>query len=282
MKKIRLVLICFLISPILWAQVSINTRVPQGTFHLDAKGNTSGSINLKDDIIITTSASSGVNVSLGGLPIEGASIALQSANKGFLPNRVELMSSIDITTIPSPQEGMIVYNTKAAGTYPNNVLPGYYQFNGTKWIRLKTSGYLGVSETRLLKVDVTTVATTVDVLTAPILDFGDIEIFEDGAYAFSFNVSGTSSTGALSDNITRGIFYIHCLVKSVGSSNFRLVSTAEFDPPLFPNGQSFSITTIKGLELKAGDQLKFSTRYYAGYPSLKYKSNSTFLVYWQL
>ncbi|NML69057.1 hypothetical protein HHL23_04530 [Chryseobacterium sp. RP-3-3] len=30
-------------------------------------------------------------------------------------------------------QGMVVYNTAAAGTSPNNVVPGLYVYDGTQW-----------------------------------------------------------------------------------------------------------------------------------------------------
>ena len=101
---------------VLNTQVGINTKTPLGVLHIDHKSDTDagGTINLKDDVIIASDGSSGANLSIGGAPITGASIALHSANKRFIPNRVELISSLDIATIPLPEKGMVVYNTKSA------------------------------------------------------------------------------------------------------------------------------------------------------------------------
>jgi hypothetical protein len=61
------------------------------------------------------------------------------ATKGLLMPRVSLTS----TTSPSPMsamvEGMTVYNKATAGTAPNNVTPGYYYNDGTKWVRVGTT-----------------------------------------------------------------------------------------------------------------------------------------------
>jgi len=35
-----------------------------------------------------------------------------------------------------PATGLIVYNTATAGTVPNNVIPGYYYWNGSSWITI--------------------------------------------------------------------------------------------------------------------------------------------------
>lgn len=42
------------------AQVGINTQNPQGVFHIDGNGNTSGSINISDDVIVTSDGNIGV------------------------------------------------------------------------------------------------------------------------------------------------------------------------------------------------------------------------------
>lgn len=54
--------------------------------------------------------------------------------KGFLGPRLELQSNTDVTTVPTPAVGLIVFNTTTNGTYPNNVIANkYYFWNGTKW-----------------------------------------------------------------------------------------------------------------------------------------------------
>ncbi len=35
--------------------------------------------------------------------------------------------------IAAPSAGLIVYNTATAGASPNNVVPGYYYWDGAKW-----------------------------------------------------------------------------------------------------------------------------------------------------
>ncbi len=280
-KKILLLMGIFLLG-ISYAQVGINTQSPLGIFHLDELGDTSGSSNIKDDIIIASDGATGVNVSVGGLPVKGASIALHSVNKGFVPNVVKLKSTQDISTVPNPTVGMVVYNAEASGVYPNNTLVGYYLYNGTQWQRLRTQAYLGVSETRTLKTSVTTSSTSTTATSASVLDFGDLTIFEDGAYAFSFNIYATSSTTTLPLNIAQGKFYIHVLKKGVDDSVFSLFKTIEVDAFLFPNGASFSLTGIAGMELKAQDQLKFTTRHNNSNPSITYTSGATYMMYWML
>ena len=67
-------------------------------------------------------------------PDPSAMLDVKSANKGFLPPRVVLTSINSALPVSAPVAGLFVYNTATAGSVPNNVTPGYYSWNGTKWI----------------------------------------------------------------------------------------------------------------------------------------------------
>lgn len=69
-------------------------------------------------------------------PNASAKLEIAATNKGFLPPRIVLTSATDGTTIPSPATGLLIYNTATAGSAPNNVVPGYYYWNGTSWIQI--------------------------------------------------------------------------------------------------------------------------------------------------
>lgn len=61
----------------------------------------------------------------------------ETTKKGLLIPRIALTSSIDLTTIPNPANGLIVYNTVEVGTYPNNVSANeYYYWDGMRWEKL--------------------------------------------------------------------------------------------------------------------------------------------------
>ncbi len=53
--------------------------------------------------------------------------------------RVALTATNAVGPITSPATSLLVYNTATAGTAPNNVVPGYYYWNGTAWILLTTT-----------------------------------------------------------------------------------------------------------------------------------------------
>jgi len=57
-------------------------------------------------------------------------------NKGFLPQAIALTATNSATPVSTPATGLVVYNTATTGTAPNNVVPGYYYWNGTAWALL--------------------------------------------------------------------------------------------------------------------------------------------------
>lgn len=72
-------------------------------------------------------------------PDASAKLEVNATNKGFLPPRVTLTSGTDITTIPSPATGLLVYNTgNNAG-----LAAGYYYWNGGTWATIATAGGSG-------------------------------------------------------------------------------------------------------------------------------------------
>ena len=75
-------------------------------------------------------------------PNPSAKLDVYATNKGFLPPRISLSGTLDVSTIATPATGLVVYNTATAGTTPNNVIPGYYYYDGTKWNQLVDQGSL--------------------------------------------------------------------------------------------------------------------------------------------
>ncbi|NBP06716.1 MAG: hypothetical protein EBV15_10980 [Bacteroidetes bacterium] len=71
-------------------------------------------------------------------PNTSAKLEVSASNKGFLPPRVTLTGTTDVATISSPATGLLVFNTATAGSSPNNVTPGFYYYDGSKWQRLIT------------------------------------------------------------------------------------------------------------------------------------------------
>ena len=90
-------------------------------------------IILSIGVFANASAQTGIGTTT---PDASAKLDVSSTNKGFLPPRVTLASSSDITTIPNPVTALLVYNTG------NNVnlSAGYYYWNGTAWTKIGNSG----------------------------------------------------------------------------------------------------------------------------------------------
>jgi hypothetical protein len=71
-------------------------------------------------------------------PHASAKLDVNSNNKGFLPPRIALTGVYDVSTIPAPATGLLVYCTGTGG-----LASGYYFFNGTAWATIATEGGSG-------------------------------------------------------------------------------------------------------------------------------------------
>lgn len=69
-------------------------------------------------------------------PDASAMLDVKSTSKGFLPPRVALTAINSPLPVTAPANGLLVYNTTTAGSPPNNVMEGFYYWNGTKWISI--------------------------------------------------------------------------------------------------------------------------------------------------
>lgn len=72
-------------------------------------------------------------------PNAAAKLDVNSTDKGFLPPRVSLTANNVFSPIvgtSSLATGLLIYNSATAGAAPNNVVPGYYYWNGTIWIQI--------------------------------------------------------------------------------------------------------------------------------------------------
>ncbi len=108
-------------------------------------------------ILLTAATLTNAQVGIGTTsPAASAQLDVTSTSKGFLPPRVALANINDVSTISSPATGLSIFNTATAGTSPNNVTPGYYYFDGTKWQRLLNPSGITFKKTILLNSAVPT------------------------------------------------------------------------------------------------------------------------------
>ena len=77
------------------------------------------------------------NVGIGTpTPNASAKLEITDANRGVLIPRIALTATNAATPVTTPATSLLVFNTATAGTTPNNVTPGYYYWDGVKWVRL--------------------------------------------------------------------------------------------------------------------------------------------------
>src|SRR6185369_15006426 len=92
--------------------------------------------------ILIMKAASAQNIGINGTgatPAASAMLDVSATDKGLLIPRVALTATNVAGPVTSPTTSLLVYNTATAGTSPNNVVPGYYYWNGTAWIALLNS-----------------------------------------------------------------------------------------------------------------------------------------------
>lgn len=149
------------------------------------------------------------NVSInttGNAPDASAGLDVDFTDLGVLIPRVALTAINAAGPITSPTTSLLVYNTASAGTFPNNVTPGFYYWDGNGWSRLMNNPSRKVA----LSADVpTTSSSFVDVtgLSFPVL--------ANKTYKFKFiiyytaNATGTGTRFSLNGPTfaTNGLLY---------------------------------------------------------------------------
>jgi hypothetical protein len=113
-------------------------------------------------------------------PNASAKLDVTASDKGFLPPRVALTATnvfAPITGTSSAAAGLLIYNTATDGTAPNNVVPGYYFWNGLSWVQIasgliidnKTGGFnLSATDNNKLFLINSSTAVSVNVPSLPI------------------------------------------------------------------------------------------------------------------
>lgn len=141
-------------------------------------------------------------------PNASAKLDVSATDRGFLPPRVALTAAntfSPITGTSSAAAGLLVYNTATAGTAPNNVVPGYYYWNGTTWIQI--SGGLLIDNSKSAsftlasadnnKVFLITSASAVTITVPATLAVGfSCQVIQGGAGTLTFAGSGVTLNSA--------------------------------------------------------------------------------------
>jgi trimeric autotransporter adhesin len=181
------------------------------------------------------------NVGIGTVtPNTSAMLDVTATNKGILVPRVALANSSDVGTIASPPLSLLIYNTATAGVPSLAVSPGYYYWNGSKWVALIVSdnslkaawllggnggtspanNYMGTIDNQPLRFKITDT------------DAGYLGL--DGNTYWGFNSGNISNTGY--SNVAIGS-------SALNYPNDRSNIVAVGDSALFVNGRSASVAT---------------------------------------
>jgi hypothetical protein len=150
-------------------------------------------------------------------PNAAAKLDVSSTTKGFLPPKVALtatnsfdpITGLSGSTALATAAGLLIYNTATAGTAPNNVVPGYYYWNGTTWVQIsagliidnsKTAGFtLGATDNN--KVFLITSASNITVTVPNTLPVGFSCQFIQGSVG-TITLAGSSVTLNSSNGLT--------------------------------------------------------------------------------
>ena len=151
-------------------------------------------------------------------PSASAKLEVAATDKGFLPPRVALTATnvfTPITGTSSAAAGLLIYNTATAGSAPNNVVPGYYYWNGSAWVQI--AGGLVIDATKSTSFSLAATdnnklffissASTVTV-TVPTLPIGfSCQLIQTGTGTITFAGSGTTlnSASGLSTRATNSV-----------------------------------------------------------------------------
>ena len=161
-------------------------------------------------------------------PNASAKLEVAATDKGFLPPRVALTASNAFSPIvgtAANATGLLVYNTASAGATPNNVVPGYYYWNGTAWIQIsgglvietKSASFsLGAADNNKLFFINSASNVTVTVPTLPI-GFS-CQLIQTGAGTITFAGSGTTlnSASGLSTRTTNSVIGLVMNTATIG------------------------------------------------------------------
>lgn len=172
-------------------------------------------------------------------PNASAKLDVNSSEKGFLPPRVALTSTntfspvtgLSGTTALATAAGLLVYNTASAGTAPNNVVPGYYYWNGTTWVQIanglifdsKTAGFtLSAADNNkiILITSASAVTVTVSNTSPNVLPVGfSCQIIQGGVGAITIAGSGVTLNSS-NGFVTRATNSVVGLVMNSATTGF--------------------------------------------------------------
>jgi hypothetical protein len=138
---------------------------------------------------------------------------------------VALTSVTDNSTVGSPATGLLVYNTNTSGSAPNNVIPGYYYWNGNNWALISGSVgnvtgiakfYNSGSQSYSSGMNVAFNSTELNSISSFVSLSNNGIILQPGIYELQGNVGGLIATGTTGDGRAYSGFYNNTTSSFVG------------------------------------------------------------------
>lgn len=219
-----------------------------------------------------------------------AQLELADDDKGILINKVMLLGKYVKEPVVDVVEGLLVYNINTIAS--EGISPGFYYWDGTCWLMInKRFPQPAESSIKNLQVDCLSYPGNAnDSDKGTVMDFGEITIGEEGAYAFTFRLYGT--VGGSPPAGKAGFYYLALMIDD------EIVDSVELDL-VFPIQNSASspivlsaTTTLMGI-IKAGQKVEFKLTHHKtaspyqwtlkALPTAGAKSaNRTSMLWWKL
>ncbi|MDR1809517.1 MAG: hypothetical protein LBR34_03820 [Prevotella sp.] len=229
---------------------------------------------------------------------------LVTSTKGFNLPRVSLQSTTSLLpcaaddgTSHQDHIGLTVYNVSASG----GLMPGYYFWNGTGWVKVITEIPNTKTSLNMLSLtgNVSSVVGDTDGSGGVQFNFGDsgpIKIPEDGSYAFSLRIYGKIDV----DTRGRYVYYISLWTDLDAAGNIsyssRMVDIAEINivtsENLVDDQRYYTYSITLGGAFKIDDRVKFVISHpmsinqpwvlHGKMPGEGLKANCTTMIWWRL
>ena len=147
-------------------------------------------------------------------PKASAMLDVYSTTKGLLIPRIALTLSTTAAPVTSPEASLLIYNTATAG----DVIPGYYYWDSSKWVRLQSTG-TGIQKLSTVTKTVSgTIAKTDNMvfasgditLTLPVVTTTDngleISVKNSGTYMDLVLVTGATGSEYIDGSISSSLY----------------------------------------------------------------------------
>lgn len=150
----------------------------------------------------------------GTVANNSAMLDVDSPSKGMLIPRVALTSTTNTSPITSPATSLLVYNTATI----SDVIPGYYYWDGSKWVQLQATGtgiqkLLTVTKTTsgtIAKTDNMVFASGDITLTLPVVTSADngleISVKDIGTHMDVITITGATGTEHIDASLSSTLY----------------------------------------------------------------------------